>query len=391
MPESTLPTAARPTAARPLARQILESAPLPILLADEARHIVYANQRLTEQLGFSVAELIGQPLSKLIVQGCDYNARHRLHVSQCDAGCRCGGSREGCLRRVRDREGRELAAKVTEMAAEHAFGPLTVIQIDCQPAGKVGADWLESERLNAIAQAATGLAHESRNAIQRATACLDLLELDFAPNSRQRALSEKIRRSLADLTENYDEVCRFAEPIWLQRAPARLMPLCRQAFERVVSTNGPNQTPGMPRRPAAHRLRIVREQQAEDTAWVDATRMGDVFYRVLDNALGDPSTAVTVMVACLPATLARNAALQVTIQDDGAGFSEEALQHALDPFYTSKQHGNGLGLSTCQRIIQAHGGQIQVSNPEEGGARVTLVLPKDRPRPRSVVNGGVDA
>lgn len=66
--------------------------------------------------------------------------------------------------------------------------------------------------------------------------------------------------------------------------------------------------------------------------------------------------------------------LHITLQDAGGGMSEEQLQHALVPFYTSKSGGSGIGLTLCRDIIEAHGGSISLRN-QPPGLEVSLLLP----------------
>ena len=58
------------------------------------------------------------------------------------------------------------------------------------------------------------------------------------------------------------------------------------------------------------------------------------------------------------------------------GMSEEQLQHALVPFYTSKIGGSGIGLTLCRDIIEAHGGNISLRN-QAPGLEVCLLLPRN--------------
>ncbi len=66
--------------------------------------------------------------------------------------------------------------------------------------------------------------------------------------------------------------------------------------------------------------------------------------------------------------------LTLTLQDGGGGMSTEQLQHALVPFYTSKNGGSGIGLTLCRDIIEAHGGSISLRN-NPPGLQVSLSLP----------------
>jgi signal transduction histidine kinase len=66
---------------------------------------------------------------------------------------------------------------------------------------------------------------------------------------------------------------------------------------------------------------------------------------------------------------------RIDIMDDGRGFTPAALRHAMDPFYTTKDHGTGLGLSISFEIVQAHGGELLLANREGGGAMASIRLP----------------
>jgi len=65
----------------------------------------------------------------------------------------------------------------------------------------------------------------------------------------------------------------------------------------------------------------------------------------------------------------------VTILDSGPGFSEEALHRARDLFYTTKPSSLGLGIPFARKIIEGFGGNLELSNRDEGGAQVRLTLP----------------
>jgi two-component system, NtrC family, nitrogen regulation sensor histidine kinase NtrY len=65
----------------------------------------------------------------------------------------------------------------------------------------------------------------------------------------------------------------------------------------------------------------------------------------------------------------------IEIRDRGPGFTAAALEHALVPFYSTKETGTGLGLTLCREIVEAHGGRLRIANREGGGAVVTLWLP----------------
>ena len=65
----------------------------------------------------------------------------------------------------------------------------------------------------------------------------------------------------------------------------------------------------------------------------------------------------------------------ISIADAGPGMPPEVLEHAFEPFFTTKSRGTGLGLPLAKRIVDAHGGEIRIDTPPNGGTTVILVLP----------------
>jgi len=69
--------------------------------------------------------------------------------------------------------------------------------------------------------------------------------------------------------------------------------------------------------------------------------------------------------------------VKISIFDDGPGISEENLTRIFDPFFSTKEVGEGTGLGLCaaRGIFQSHGGDVRVHNVEQGGTRVDILLP----------------
>ena len=71
------------------------------------------------------------------------------------------------------------------------------------------------------------------------------------------------------------------------------------------------------------------------------------------------------------------------VRDSGAGFTEEAMKRAFDPFYTTRPRGSGLGLAVCRKIAEGCGGGISAANAVGGGALIAVLLPTCRERKRA--------
>jgi nitrogen fixation/metabolism regulation signal transduction histidine kinase len=106
--------------------------------------------------------------------------------------------------------------------------------------------------------------------------------------------------------------------------------------------------------------------------WFDATQIEQVLINLVKNAIesGSPEDEVTIAVRERPD------GAMIEVADRGSGLAEEVLRDALLPFYSTKPKGTGLGLTLCREIVDAHGGRLSIANREDGGAIVTVWLPK---------------
>jgi signal transduction histidine kinase len=73
------------------------------------------------------------------------------------------------------------------------------------------------------------------------------------------------------------------------------------------------------------------------------------------------------------------------VSDNGVGIDPEKMTQIFEAFFTTKEHGTGLGLSLCRTIVESHGGHLWASHDQAEGATFHLQLPR-RPTPRE---GGV--
>ncbi len=229
------------------------------------------------------------------------------------------------------------------------------------------ATHIETERLDAVLHMVSGLAHESRNALQRASACLDLLELGVADASESLQLTKRIRAALNDLVRSYEAVKKYAQPIVLTYSDIDVLQLCQSTFDELAAP--------FPYRPV--QLRIIAGQE-EMRAEMDASAMRTVFKNLLLNALAEELSLPVIDVGVGINVIAGREQLQITLRDYGGGVNSGLLPHAFEPYVTTRQQGVGLGLAVCRRIVTAHGGQIKLENHPAGGLQVRMTIPRSR-------------
>jgi PAS domain S-box-containing protein len=226
---------------------------------------------------------------------------------------------------------------------------------------------LQAERLAAIGQMAAGLAHESRNALQRIQANLSLLALRLRDSPEALDLLDRAQKAEDDLHCLLDDVRSYAAALEPRATDTDLAAVWRQAWADVAPLHG-EAAPELCEDPAATDL----------VCEIDPFQMKRVFRNLFENALAAGADPVRVTVRCRPTTSEGRPALEVRVRDNGPGFAAELRQRLFEPFFTTKTHGTGLGLAICRRIVQAHGGRIEAG--EEGpGAELRITLPRRMP------------
>jgi signal transduction histidine kinase len=249
------------------------------------------------------------------------------------------------------------------------FGVL-VIGHDVTELIEAQARALQAGRLAAIGEMATGLAHESRNALQRIGAAAEMLELELEGNTRLLEHVSRIQQSQNHLHLLLEEVRNYAAPVVLDRSPCRISEVWREAWELLRGAR-------MKRTCELGEKIRVNDLGIE----ADRFRLVQVFRNLLDNGLAAASDPARIEITCDDARIGGAAAFRVAVVDNGPGLTAEQRRRIFEPFYTTKPTGTGLGTAIAQRLVEAHGGTISVGERAGAGkgTEIVVVLPRWKP------------
>jgi signal transduction histidine kinase len=225
---------------------------------------------------------------------------------------------------------------------------------------------LQTERLAAIGQMMTGLAHESGNALARSRACLEMLTWEVQDRPEALDLIERIQKAQDHLQQLYEEVRGYAAPLKLDREVWDLSAVWRQAWDHLAML-----------RQGKEAVLEERAQGVDLRCAVDAFRLDQVFRNIFENALAACANPVQLDIRCTPVELAGKPALRVAVRDNGPGLNAEQRRRIFEPFFTTKTKGTGLGMAIAKRIVEAHGGRIVVGSGSGRGAEIVLTLPRE--------------
>jgi signal transduction histidine kinase len=225
----------------------------------------------------------------------------------------------------------------------------------------------QSERLAAIGEMITGLAHESRNALQRTHACLELLTLKIEQRPDLLALVQDIQKAQDFLVHLYDEVRAYAAPLKLRKEKIDFGQLIQETWEHLE-----------PERKG----RAVTLESGVGCASLDfrgdPMALNQVFRNILENSLSMCADPVLLQVQWTLKSIKERQAAQVSIRDNGPGFAERLHEKVFEPFFSTKIQGTGLGLAIAKRIVEAHGGTIQIGRNGHAGAEILLTFYQEK-------------
>lgn len=226
------------------------------------------------------------------------------------------------------------------------------------------ARMLQSERLAAIGQMMTGLVHESRNALQRGEACLEMLSLNLQGQPDSLDLVARVQKAQKKLHGLFEEVRNYAAPIKLERTEHDLRDVLEETWENLVwSRQGRNVSFNLPQSGTSPRCSV------------DASRLEQVFRNIFENSLAACADPARIDITWKPAKLNGRSAWQLAIADNGPGMSPEQRQKIFEPFFTTKPTGTGLGMAISKRIIDEHDGTIAVNELKTEGTEILITLP----------------
>ena len=240
---------------------------------------------------------------------------------------------------------------------------ILMVGLDVTERRKAQERALQTERLAAIGQMVTGLAHESRNALQRSQACLEMLMLEVEDRPEASRLVQRIQRAQGHLHHLYEEVRGYAAPISLRRESCDLLEIIQGTWSHLeVSHKG-------------KLVRLTTDIQASETSCsADRYALEQVFRNILENGIAACPEAGEIRVSIEDALIEGAPAIRVRVEDTGPGLSPEQSERIFEPFFTTKTAGTGLGMAIAKRIIDAHSGQIAVGRSQPG-AEIIVTLP----------------
>lgn len=217
------------------------------------------------------------------------------------------------------------------------------------------------KQLAVVGELAAAIAHEVRNPLAIIMNAAAGLRRPTIGNEDRTTLLSILDEETARLNRLVTDLLRFARPVIIKRSSVSILELARRAEGRLEDK---------------HSLRIdIPDQQHLKSVEADANLLRLVFDNLVSNAFQAMPEGGTVEILVSEAAKAEERFVRIDIVDKGHGMDEQVLARAIDPFYTTRPSGTGLGLPIVQRIVEAHGGDLEIHSSLGQGTRVSLFLP----------------
>src|SRR5271155_3593147 len=341
-------------------KNILNNTQSMILVLDTAGLVSYANRRCFEA-GYREQDLLGRPLVELVTP-----ARRPLLAEALERTLQGAAldNLEIPLFRGSGTPG-QFSISLSPMRDEQGeINSVVVVMTDITDAASLQAKLMHTEKMAALGQLVSGVAHEVNNPLAAIVGFTDLLlENPAVPDDAKEEL-QVILQEAQRTRVIVQNLLSFARQMPAQREPAQVNTILKQTMKlRAYDLEN-------------HGVELTEKYAVELPMVIgDPHQLQQVFLNILNNAYDAvQETRRTGKIEVQ--TLHRSDKIEIIFRDNGPGIFQ--IDRIFDPFFTTKEvgKGTGLGLSICYGIIQAHRGEIIAkNNPDGDGSTFIVRLP----------------
>ncbi len=221
---------------------------------------------------------------------------------------------------------------------------------------------VRSERLAAVGEIATGIAHEIKNPLSGIYLALEMM--------RNETSNPEHRETISDIISEINRLDRIIKQL-LQLGSPRTLNLVKcdpnEIVERALDL--------VSRQSEDKGIKIDKRLHSREQFYVDHEQIEQVVLNLLINGIDAMDGSGTLTVE----TKSSGGNIYIRVEDTGCGLSAEDKEKIFTPFYSTKVNGTGLGLSISSRIVEMHKGKIFCSSQNGGGTAFTVVIPQNPP------------
>jgi two-component system, NtrC family, sensor histidine kinase PilS len=324
-----------------LQQLILSSMPSGLVTCDAERRVTFLNTAGGGILHVEDGACVGQPLEQLLPGVSTLTPR----------------ATRGELRVQTPGGKRVLGLSVSPLEGE--AGALLIVFQDLTELRRMEEDLKRTDRLASLGALSAQLAHEIRNPLAAMRGSAQLLAQDQAKDAVVLKLTGILTREADRLARLVEDFLRFARPPEPQRRAVALDALLTETVDMLRAD------------PLSRDVQLEVRAGEALLAPVDPDQVRQVLINLVRNGVqaAGPKGRVRVVLA------RAEKEAQIRVWDSAGSITEEMMGHLFEPFFTTRNGGTGLGLSTAHSIVRAHGGSIRVTSQPADGTEFVVGLP----------------
>lgn len=237
----------------------------------------------------------------------------------------------------------------------------TLIFQDLTEMKKLEAELRLKDRMAAVGELSAGIAHEIRNPLAAIAGSVQVLKGSKSLTPQEQRLMSIVLKESERLNKSISDFLRFVRP-QEKRALEYDVAVCLAETLDLLQNS-----------PELHERHEIRREIAPPSFHLvgDADQIRQVFWNLARNAVQAMPNGGVLSVR----TTVDDDAYRITFSDNGRGMSAADLGRLFQPFRTNFPTGTGLGMAISYRIVQEHGGKIDVASSEGTGSSITISLP----------------
>jgi len=362
---------------------IVEIAADAIISIDENQRITHFNHGAEQIFGYSAGEVEGEFLENLLPQ--QYRRNHKKHVKNY-AGTqnrsRLMNERADITGLRKDGSTFPARASISRLERDGKI-TLTVILRDIseirqaeESVAQRREEVAHMDRVGLLAEVSASLAHEINQPLAAILASAQALKRQIHADA---SCLEDTDEAISDVIADTQRAAKIVQRMRVLMKPGE------RKDEVIDVSQIVTETELLLRSEAIIRQTKLTIELAPDLPAVfgDRIQLQQVLMNLLMNAFDameecDPGDRLLSIHVCYPGSRS----VEVCVRDNGVGFDNESYQRLLEPFYSTKEEGMGMGLAISKTIVQSHGGKLWGQNNRESGASFYFTIP---------VSSGVEA
>ncbi len=340
---------------------ILKSMTCGMIMCDQEGKITSINRPAEDILGVSQDSALGQPYKTAFQRGNPVRSAIQTALAQ-------QGTHSVPEARIRKVRGRNIPVSLSSTAVEDDQGRrlgVVVFLTDLTEIRKLEQEVAFKDKMAALGEMSSGLAHELRNSMAAVLGYINLFKKGKADASSQSRTLDSVFKEAMFMESMLQRFLAFAKPHQLKIEKVDLKLLlekCRSSVEELLKEK-----------------KITHALHSEpDVVPIlgDSLLLKQSFQNLIQNSIEAMPDGGKLSINLRRERLTSGEdTMNVEISDTGCGIPKEVQDKIFNPFFTSKEKGTGLGLSLVKKIISLHNGKIDVDSVPGRGTKFYIHLP----------------